>query len=163
MSIYVVNPYQNTPKAYYVDQPTHDTYSAMFTATPFLGSLIVGTQVDAQNALNTIQAAINADKQTFNQNLTIVNGNVTTVRALQDTDPENSIVQVFNPLTGLYTTYNSKTEALAAVQANIQAYLNFYSLDKVQVLNAMPFTPPNAITNGAPNLAQPATSGTQTV
>lgn len=163
MSVYLVKPYQNTPITYYVDQSTHDTYIGMFTSMPFLGNLVVGTQADAQAALTAIQATISGNTDLFSQTLVIESPGLVTVRALASTDPENSTIQVFNPLTGTSTTYNTRTDANNAVQANIQAYLKFYGLDQVQALASFPFSPPKAINTAPPGTAQPKSTGAQTV
>lgn len=86
---------------------------------------------------------------------TFVNGNDTIWREIQESDPEDTICQVFDTFTGTYTQCTNKTEAYALNTQKQQAFLASVGLDKVIELTEMPKTPQE--------LAQPKTSGTQTL
>lgn len=83
---------------------------------------------------------------------TFVDGNNTTWREIQDSDPEDTICQVFDTFTGQYTQVSNKTEAYALNEEKKQQFLASIGLDKVIELTEMP-----------KQLKQPITEGTQTV
>lgn len=85
---------------------------------------------------------------------TFINGNDTTWREVQESDPEDTICQVFDTFTGAYTQCSNKTEAHALNAEKQQAFLASVGLDKVYELEAMP---------GTPTQPQPVTEGTQSV
>lgn len=85
---------------------------------------------------------------------TFVNGNDTTWREVQESDPEDTICQVFDTFTGTYTQCANKTEAFALNAQKQQDFLASVGLDKVYELEQMP---------GTPTQQQPLTEGTQTL
>ena len=62
---------------------------------------------------------------------TFVDGNNTTWREIKDTDPEDTICQVFDTFTGSYTQVSNKTEAYALNEQKKQNFLLSVGLDKV--------------------------------
>lgn len=163
MSIYFINGYAQHKPTFFVDQTTFDQYADTFSKV-ILGDLVVGTEEDAQNALTAIQNEAKLDTCLFNQLLTVVTGNTTTVRPVQQDDQEDSIIQVFNPLTGSYTTYNSRTEANTAVVEIQKAYFEAQNIAAVKTLTEMPIPILPVGPNGVPTgVMQPKSTGTQTV
>lgn len=69
---------------------------------------------------------------------TFVEGNNTTWREIKDTDPEDTICQVFDTFTGTYKQVNSKTEAYALNKIMQNNFLASIKLDKVYELETMP-------------------------
>lgn len=69
---------------------------------------------------------------------TFVNGNDTTWREIQESDPEETICQVFDTFTGTYTQCNNKTEAYNLNKQKQQQFLASIGLDKVFELTEMP-------------------------
>jgi hypothetical protein len=69
---------------------------------------------------------------------TFVNGNDTTWREIQESDPEDTICQVFDTFTGTYTEVPNKTAAYALNAEKQQAFLASVGLDKVVELTEMP-------------------------
>lgn len=67
-----------------------------------------------------------------------VNGNDHTWRELQETDPEDTICQVFDHMTGLYTQCANKTEAHTLNEQKKQEFLTMQNLHKVSELLEMP-------------------------
>ena len=143
--IYQVNGYNNKP-TFYVDQATHDA-NPNFSG----GTLVVGTQADAQNVLSELQQKVLAyEAVRFSICATFVNGNDTTWREIQESDPEDTICQVFDTFTGQYTQCSNKTEAFALNKQKQQNFLASIGLDSIVELNEMPI-----------ELAQPISKGTQ--
>lgn len=62
---------------------------------------------------------------------TFVNGNDTVWREVLPSDPEDTICQVFDSMTGQYTQVSNKTEAYALNEQKKQAFLTVIRLDKV--------------------------------
>jgi hypothetical protein len=83
---------------------------------------------------------------------TFVNGNDTTWREVQESDPEDTVCQVFDTFTGQYTECPNKTEAYALNEQKKKQFLEIAGLDKVYEKVA-----PN------PSLPQPVTEGTQLI
>lgn len=81
---------------------------------------------------------------------TFVNGNDTTWREVQDSDPEDTVCQVFDTFTGIYTQCANKTEAFALNDQKKQAFLASVLLDKVYIT-----------TENLGELPQPVSNGTQ--
>ena len=69
---------------------------------------------------------------------TFVDGNDTTWREIQDSDPEDTTCQVFNTLSGSYTQVSNKTEAYALNEQNKQNFLVSCGLDAIVELEEMP-------------------------
>lgn len=84
---------------------------------------------------------------------TFVNGNDTVWRDVLETDPENTVCQVFDHTKGIYTEVNNKTEAFALNEQRKQEFLFSIKLDKIYELSEMPIS----------EMAQPISSGTQTI
>ena len=83
---------------------------------------------------------------------TFVNGNDTTWREVQESDPEDTICQVFDTFTGTYTQVNCKTEANALNEQKKQAFLASIGLDSVKELSELPKPPEQPISNGTQTL-----------
>lgn len=69
---------------------------------------------------------------------TFVDGNNTTWREVQESDPEDIICQVFDTFTGQYTQVQNKADAHALNNEKKQAFLASIGLDKVIELAEMP-------------------------
>jgi hypothetical protein len=69
---------------------------------------------------------------------TFVNGNDTVWREIQEADPEDTICQVFDTLTGQYTQVNNKTEAFVLNEQKKNQFLQSVCLDTVYELTEMP-------------------------
>jgi hypothetical protein len=137
MTIYQVNGYNQPPTFYVPDQDTANTAApnAMYT-------VIIGTQQDAQNALTTLQSEVlQKEAMRFSICATFIEDTHTTWRAVQDSDPEDTICQVFNMSTGQYTQCSTKTEA-NTVNAQIQQqFLASIGLDTVKEVTQLPVPP----------------------
>lgn len=131
--IYVFNTF-NQGLFYFVDQATYDAnpnYS--------LGTLVVGIKEDAEIALNNErQKVLQQEAVRFSVCATFVNGNDTTWREVQESDPEDTICQVFDTFTGTYTQCANKTEAYALNEQKKQAFLVSISLDSIKEIEALP-------------------------
>lgn len=149
MTIYKVNNLGKKPTYYVASKEALDQAIAI---NPDL-DYVIGGLVDAQAALDVIKTAqLEAEKVRFSICATFVNGNDTTWREIQDSDPEDTICQVFDTFTGTYTQVNSKTEANQLNEQKKQAYLDSVGLGSLVELSEVP----------AP-LPQPKSSGTQTL
>lgn len=84
------------------------------------------------------QEVLNSEASRFSICATFVNGNDTTWREVLDTDPEETICQVFDTFTGTYTQVNSKTEAFALNEQKKQEFLVSIGLDKVYEVSEIP-------------------------
>ena len=84
------------------------------------------------------QDTLHQESYRFSICATFVNGNDTTWREVQETDPENTICQVFDHLKGSYTQVSTKTEANVLNEQRKQDYLASLKLDAVQELTEMP-------------------------
>ena len=111
--IYKVNGYNTQPT--YFDEATN--LNAKTDAEAFLAQ----KQIDVL-AYEAVRFSICA---------TFINGNDTTWREIQDSDPEDTICQVFDTFTGSYTQVNSKTEAYQLNEQKKQNFLLSVGLDKV--------------------------------
>jgi hypothetical protein len=127
--------YQVNGNNFYVDQATYDTNNSSFK----LGFLIVGTQTDAEAKLVELQKELlTREAVRFSICATFVNGNDTIWREVQESDPEDTICQVFDTMTGQYTQVTNKTEAYALNEQKKQQFLASVGLDKVQELSELP-------------------------
>lgn len=135
--IYQVNQWNDKPQ--YFDEATNPNAKADADA------LLVTTQADV-----LVKEAVR-----FSVCATFVNGNDTTWREVQDSDPEETICQVFDTFTGTYTQCANKTEAFALNEQKKQAFLASVGLDKVIELTEMPPKPGS--------MAQPVSQGTQSL
>ena len=103
------------------------------------------TNVNARQEAETILAterikALLEEETRFSINAAVyINGN-TAWRAIQDSDTEDTICQVFNTFTGQYTECANKTEAYALNEQIKEQFLSSIGLDKVYELEAMPVT-----------------------
>lgn len=145
--IYKVNCFGSN-ETYFVSQEIFDA-----NLNYKFGKLIVGNQVDAQELLLKNQVnALEQEKQRFSICATFVDGNNTTWRNLLDSDPEETVCQVFDSITGKYIECANKTEAYALNESKKQEFLVFAGLNSVIELDKLPNT-----------LAQPVSEGTQTL
>lgn len=153
--IYKVNGYNNLP-TYYVEQSVFDANS-----TYEFGTLIVGNKQDADAKLSELKKTVlEYEAVRFSVCATFVNGNDTTWREIQESDPEDTICKVFDTFTGQYTECATKTEALALNEQKKQSFLTSCGLDKVYELETLP-TP--FVANQVGSNPQPISSGTQTL
>jgi hypothetical protein len=67
-----------------------------------------------------------------------VDGNNTTWREVLDSDPEDTVCQVFDTFAGGYTECANKTEAFALNEQKKQAFLTEIKLDKVYEVEVIP-------------------------
>jgi hypothetical protein len=150
--IYKVNGYNSNPIYVVENQATFDSAK---TINPDL-EIVIGSQNDAQTLLEKKQEQVLIDEAVrFSICATFVNGNDTTWREVQDSDPEDTICQVFNTYTGIYTQYANKTEAIAANEQLKKEFLPSVRLDKLIELNS---------TDDLPRpVTQPKSQGTQTL
>lgn len=96
-------------------------------------------QSEAQNLLSQKRASLLVKEAVrFSICATFVDGNNTTWREVKDTDPEDTVCQVFDTLTGAYTQCINKTEAFALNEQKKQNFLASVLLDKVYELDVMP-------------------------
>jgi hypothetical protein len=110
-------------------------------------------KADAEALLTQKQADVLAyEAVRFSICATFVNGNDTTWREVQGSDPEDTICQVFDTLTGQYTQVPNKTEAFALNEQKKELFLESVELDKVYEISELPKP-----------LAQPVSEGTQTL
>lgn len=136
MTIFKVNGYNTDPT--YFDESTN-----------------VNAKADAESLLTQKQSDVLAyEAMRFSICATFINGNDTTWREVQESDPEDTICQVFDTFTGQYTQCSNKTEAFALNAQKQQQFLASVQLDKVYELEQMP----NVATQ-----PQPLTEGTQTL
>ena len=134
--IYQVNGYNVEPT--YFDEATNS--NAKMDADAFLAQ----KQVDVL-AYEAVRFSVCA---------TFVNGNDTTWREVQDSDPEDTICQVFDTFTGQYTQCSNKTEAYALNEQKKQAFLVDCGLDIVKEVKekTTPIQPIQPITTGTQDL-----------
>jgi hypothetical protein len=69
---------------------------------------------------------------------TFVDGNNTTWREVLDSDPEDTICQVFDTFAGGYTECANKTEAYSLNKKKEEAFLKAIFLDKVYEVETLP-------------------------
>ena len=69
---------------------------------------------------------------------TFVNGNDTTWREVQESDPEDTICQVFDTFAGSYIQCSNKTEAFALNEQKKQEFLESIRLNVVEELTEIP-------------------------
>lgn len=69
---------------------------------------------------------------------TFIDGNNTTWREVRDSDPEDTICQVFDTFTGSYTEVPNKTEAYTLNEQKKQNFLASIQLDKVYEIDSIP-------------------------
>ena len=113
-------------------------------------------KTDAQAFLKQKQKDVLAyEAVRFSVCATFVNGNDTTWREVQESDPEDTICQVFDTFTGTYTQCANKTEAFALNEQKKQAFLASVGLDKVYEVDSMP--------TKLGSLPQPISEGTQSL
>lgn len=83
---------------------------------------------------------------------TFVDGTNTTWREIQESDPEDTICQVFDTFTGQYTQTQNKTDAHALNNQKKQEFLASIGLDKVFELAEMPKLQEQPTSQGTQNL-----------
>lgn len=99
----------------------------------------VNAKVDAEALLAQKQIDVLAyEASRFSICATFVEGNNTTWREVQESDPEDTICQVFDTFTGTYIECANKTEAFALNEQKKQEFLISIRLDKVIELTEMP-------------------------
>ena len=96
-------------------------------------------KADAETLLAQKQADVLAyEAVRFSICATFVNGNDTTWREIQESDPEDTICQVFDHTNGTYVQVGNKTEAYQLNEQKKQEFLISVGLDKVVELLEMP-------------------------
>lgn len=151
MAIYQVNSYSGNPTFFVENQSVIDSVNPDNFIV--IGNLVIGSKQDAEAKLKEVQKnVLEYEALRFSVCATFVNGNDTTWREIKDSDPEDTICQVFNHVVGQYQQYSNKTEANAAMQKLKEEFLALCNLDKVIELSELP-TPPE----------QPISTGTQTL
>lgn len=109
-------------------------------------------KADAEALLAKVRAEVLEKEATrFSICATFINGNNTTWREIQESDPEDTVCQVFDTFSGSYTQVATKTEAYALNEQKKQTFLTSSGLDAVIELEQIP-TP-----------VQPTTYGTQSL
>lgn len=132
--IYKVNGYNTEPT--YFDEATNQNAKA-----------------DAETLLAQRQQEILLQEVVrFSVCATFVNGNDTTWREVQESDPEETICQVFDTFTGQYTEVNNKTEAFALNEQKKQNFLASIGLDSVVEMEELPQPRPQPVSSGTQNL-----------
>lgn len=96
-------------------------------------------KVEAEALLmQTQKQAILAEAARFSICATFVDGNNTVWREVLDSDPEDTICQVFDTFTGQYTECANKTEAYELNKRKEEAFLAASFLDKVYEVQTIP-------------------------
>ena len=96
-------------------------------------------KVDAEALLSQKQIDVLAyETIRFSVCATFVEGNNTTWREVQESDPEDTICQVFDTFTGTYIECANKTEAFVLNEQKKQEFLTSIGLDKIIELTEMP-------------------------
>jgi hypothetical protein len=117
--IYKVNGYNTEPT--YFDEATN-----------------VNAKAEAEVLLAQKQAEVlTIEEARFSICATFVDGSNTTWRAILDSDPEDTVCQVFDTFVGRYTECANKTEAYALNEKKKEAFLKDISLDKVYEVEAV--------------------------
>lgn len=99
----------------------------------------VNAKADAEALLAQKQKDVLAyESVRFSICATFVNGNDTTWREIQESDPEDTICQVFDTFTGTYTQCPNKTEAYALNAQKQKEFLIYAGLDKVYEIDSIP-------------------------
>jgi len=112
-----------------------------FYATPsfFDEATNPNARVEAEALLAQVRIEVLEREATrFSICATFVNGNDTIWRELQDSDPENTICQVFDTLSGSYTQVSNKTEAYVLNEQKKQNFLVSCGLGAIVELEEMP-------------------------
>ena len=96
-------------------------------------------KADAEALLTKVRAEV-LEKEAIRFSIcaTFVSGNETTLREIQESDPEDSESQVFDTLSGSYTQVATKTEAYTLNEQKKQNFLTSCGLDVVVELEEMP-------------------------
>lgn len=107
--------------------------------TYFDDSINPNAKADAEALLAQKQKDVLAyEANRFSICATFVSGNDTTWREIQESDPEETICQVFDHMVGSYTQVANKTDAYFLNVQKQQAFLASIGLDKVYELTEMP-------------------------
>lgn len=150
MSIYQVNQWNAAPIFFVPDQAAADMAEPN---NPNIGSIKIGTMQDAQAELQTIQEQVLVQESvrfSICANFQVPGG--VEWRELQDTDPEDTVCQVFSTFTGQYTKYPSVTSAKAANAALQQQFLQSVGLGSVVEVQTLPPSPKQPTVKGAQTL-----------
>lgn len=134
--IFKVNGYNEPTDTYFVvDQVIADAIKQ----NPYIkATILVGTKSDAETFLAEKQNQILiAESSRFHVCATFINGNDHIWRAIEDKDPEDTICQVFNHLTGTYTECSTKTEGFALNEQVKQQFLASFGLDKIYEIDTI--------------------------
>lgn len=134
--IYKINAYNEPSPTYFVeDQQTADSIN---NNEYINGSAVVGTKADAEEFLSKKQQSIlQIEASRFNVCATFINGNDHVWRAIEDTDPEDTICQVLDHSNGTYTQCATKTEGFALNEQKKQEFLSSIGLGSVVELETV--------------------------
>ena len=131
--IYKVFSYNDIP-TFFV---TQDVYEANKDYEHAL--LVVGGLEDAELLLAEKQHGTLANEASrFSICASFVAGNDTVWRQIQEDDPDDTICQVFNHMSGTYTEVLSKAAANELNEQYKKEFLESINLDKVHTLDAIP-------------------------
>lgn len=134
--IFRVNGYNEPTATYFVaDQATAD----VIKQNPYIkATVLVGTKSDAENFLLEKQKKIlETEASRFHVCATFVVGNDHVWRALEDADPEDTICQVLDHLSGTYIQCATKTEGFARNAQVKQEFLESIGLGAVVELEVV--------------------------
>ena len=107
--------------------------------TYFDETINANAKIEAETLLAQKQTDVLAyEANRFSICATFVNGNDTTWREVQDSDPEDTICQVFDTFTGQYTQCSNKTDAYALNEQKKQEFLVSISMDKIYEIESLP-------------------------
>jgi hypothetical protein len=108
-------------------------------STYFDEAINVNAKAEAEIYLKQRQSEVLAiETSRFSICATFVDGNNTTWREVLDSDPEDTVCQVFDTFTGQYTECANKTEAHNLNKQKEEAFLKSIFLDKVYEVQTMP-------------------------
>lgn len=109
------------------------------TPTYFDESVNPNAKADAEAFLKEKrEEALSKEAVRFSICATFVNGMDTTWRVIEESDPEDTVCQVFDHVVGVYTEVPNKTEAIALNEQRKQEFLASIALDRVFDLTELP-------------------------
>ncbi len=136
--IYIANRFGAEPDYYVEDQATADLLQQYYSYS----SLQIGTRTDAELQLDVNrQTCLTENADRFNICAIFVNGSDTVWRAMRDDDPEEYEYKVFNHMTGVYSTHQTKTAALIENEIRKDEFLTMFGMDSVKEWAEVPVPP----------------------
>lgn len=111
----------------------------IFDKTMFDSSTNPNALQEAEVRLAQTQAHVwERESYRFSICASFIDGTNMTWRAIEDSDPEDTVCQVFNHMTGTYTEYPNKTLAFAANEQLKNKFLEDLKLNKVYEIDSIP-------------------------